>query len=381
MKKIKVLHLHTLAVISGSGINTLLTMSGLNQDKYQVEFACAPGGPLVERTLAAGIKFHPVRNFVQRISIYHDLRALIELVSLIRRQHYDIVHTHNSKAGFLGRLAAKMAGTRIIVHTIHGFAFHEYERPGRRELFIWLERFAARFTDRLITISRALKDWGLKLKIGRPEKYITIYSGIEIEKFQAKVDLGAKRRQFGLGPDDQVIGVVAKLWEGKGHRCILEAAPEVVKQCPRVKFMFVGEGYLRKDLEQLRDQLGLTEQVIFTGFRTDVPEVTAIFDLAVLASLFEGLGRVLLEAMACAKPVIASRVGGIVDLIDDRAEGILVPPGNSHALAEAMIRLLGNEQLRIKMGRAGRARIGAKFSARTMVRQIEDVYQELLGRL
>lgn len=380
MRKFKVLHIHTLPVISGSGINTLLSMAGLNQDRYEVEFACAPGGPLIDQVVSGGIGFHPIRHFVQRISIYHDLLAWWQLVCLMRQRDYDIVHTHNSKAGFLGRLAAIVAPVPIIVHTIHGFAFHEYERPLRRQLFIWLERFAGHFTDRLITISEPLKQWGLGLRIGRPEKYVTIYSGIEIEKFRVNIDIQQKKAELGIGPEDKVVGVVAKLWEGKGHRCILQAAQGVVKRRPNVKFLFVGEGILKEKLQLLTHQLGLDEKVIFTGFRTDIPELTAIFDIAVLASFFEGLGRVLLEAMALGKPVVASRVGGIVDVVDDGKTGILVPAQDAPALANALITLLLDAGLRMRMGKAARAKIDAKFSAQAMVSQIKDVYEQLLRK-
>ena len=376
--KIKVLQVHTLPVISGSGINTLLTMIGLDKNKYEVEFACAPGGALVDEVVNWGIKFHPIRNFVQRISIYDDLMALFELISLMRRQRYDIVHTHNSKAGFIGRLAARITEVPIVVHTIHGFAFHEFEKPPRQILFILLERFAARFADKLITVSEPLKQWGLRLGIGKKEQYITIYDGIEINRFILDVNIGQKRQEFGIKAADLVVGVVSKLWEGKGHRCILQAAQKVVKKVPDVRFMFVGEGYLRKELEELTQKLGLSDYVIFTGFRTDVPEVTAIFDIAILASFYEGLGRVLLEAMVLGKPVIATRVGGIVDVVEDGETGILVAPNDADALAKALIRLLKDGELRMRMGEAGRAKIDAKFSARVMVNQIQKVYEELL---
>ena len=377
MLRRKVLHIHTLPVISGSGINTLLTMTGLDEDRYEVEFACAVGGPLVDEVANRGIKFHPIRNFVQRISVYNDLMALLELVRLMRRQRYDIVHTHNSKAGFIGRLAAKIARVPIIVHTIHGFAFHEFEKPPWRILFICLEKFASRFTDKLITISEPLKKRGLDLGIGKPSQYITIYSGIEIDRFKLNFDVEKKKQEFGIKPNDFVIGAVSKLWKGKGHRCILHAAKRVVTKVPNVKFMFVGEGYLKEELERLVKQLGVSDYVIFTGFRTDIPEVTAVFDISVLASFFEGMGRVLLEAMVLGKPVIASRVGGIVDVVDDGKTGILVPPNDSAALAEAMIMLLSDGELRKKMGKAGKEKIDAKFSAKTMVNQIEKVYEEL----
>ncbi|MBU1853369.1 MAG: glycosyltransferase family 4 protein [Candidatus Omnitrophica bacterium] len=378
MARFKVLHVHTLPIVSGSGINTLLTMTGLRKYGYEVEFACAPGGPLVDEAVNNGIEFRPVRNFVQRVNMYNDLMTLWELAYIMKRKRYDIVHTHNSKAGFIGRLAARIAGVPIIVHTIHGFSFHEYEKPLYRKLFIWLERFAARFADRLIVISEPLKEWGLALKIGKPSQYVTIYSGIEIEKFQIRIDIEQKRHLFGIKSSDLVIGVVSKLWEGKGHKCILQAARPVIAKIPNVKFMFVGEGYLRKELESLTRQLGLNGHVIFTGFRNDIPEVTAIFDIAILASFFEGLGRVLLEAMIYSKPVIATKVGGIVDVVDDGVTGLLIPPGDSTALSEAMVKLLSDRGLRERMGRAGREKIDNKFGAQTMVCQIREVYEELL---
>lgn len=378
MQKVKVLHIHTLPVVSGSGINTLLTMAGLDKVKYEVEFACAPGGHLINEVKKEGIKFQAIRNFVQRVHPYNDLMALWQLIRLIRKEKYEIIHTHNSKAGFIGRLAARICGVPVIIHTIHGFSFHEFENPPRRFLFLWLEWFAAKLADKLIVISEPLKAWGLSLGIGRAEQYLTIYSGIELDKFRVKNGIEGKGRQFGIGPGDLVIGVVSKLWEGKGHRCILEAAKRIVKELPNVKFMFVGEGYLRQELERLTRESGLRDNIIFTGFRNDIPAITAIFDISVLASFYEGLGRVLLEAMALGKPVIASKVGGIVDVVDDNQTGILVSPGDADGLAAAMIRLLKDKELRIRMGKAGRDKIDAKFSAKTMVKQIEAVYEELI---
>ncbi len=380
MSKFKVLHVHTLPVISGSGINTVITMNGLNKDKYSVGFACRPGGPLVDEVLKQGITFHPVKHLLQEVNIFSDLMALWELICLLKHNKYDIIHTHNSKAGFTGRLAAKLAGVPIIVHTIHGFSFHDFEKPQRQKLFIFLEKFAAHFADKLITVSEPLKNWGLRLGIGRLAQYITIYDGIEIEKFKADFDLEKKRMEFGIKPGELVVGIVSKLWEGKGLEDILKASQNVVSVVPNVKFMFVGEGHLRKKLENMNQELGLSAYVIFTGFRTDIPQINAIFDLAVLASLFEGLGRVLLEAMVLGKPVIATRVGGIVDVVDDGKNGILIPPGDHVALTTALITLLQDRQLRVKMGEAAKRKIDEKFSAQTMVKRIEDLYDELISK-
>ncbi len=380
MPKIKVLHIHTLPVVSGSGINTLLTMRGLDRNKFAVEFACAPGGPLIGEVKKEGITFQPINHFVQEINIGKDFAALGELIRLLRRGRYGIVHTHNSKAGFLGRLAAKIAGVPIIVHTIHGFAFHEYERPPRRFLFISLERLAARFAHKLIAISQPLKEWGLRLGIGEPGKYVIIYSGIEEEKFQVEIDGDGTKEELGIRPGEKIVGMVAKLWEGKGHKTILESVKIINERIPRVRFIFVGEGYLRKELEDYAGRLGIREQVIFAGFVKNISEITAIFDVALLASFFEGMGRVLLEAMALGKPVVATRVGGIVDVVEDGETGILVRPGDPGDLARAIITLLEDENLARRMGEAGKERVDSRFTARTMVREIEKVYEELLRK-
>ena len=355
-------------------------MKGLDKEKFEVEFACAPGGSLINEVKREGIRFQSIKHFRQKISLFNDCLALWELVRLMSQKKYDIIHTHNSKAGFIGRLAAKISRVPIIVHTIHGFAFHEYERPPRRILFILLERFAARFSDRLITVSEPLKEWGLRLNIGKPNKYVTIYDGIEVEKFKVNINIDEKKRELEIKPGEKVIGVVAKLWEGKGHETILEAAPLVIKEIPAVKFLFVGEGYLRNRLETRVRESSLSDHVIFAGFRADIPEITTTFDIALLISLFEGMGRVLLEAMVLGKPVIATKVGGIVDVVRDGETGILIPPRDSGALAKAIITILKDERLARRMGEAGKRRIDERFTAQTMVEKISQVYEELIEK-
>lgn len=378
--RIRVLHVHTMPVITGSGIETLMTMDGLDKNTYEVEFACAPGGALIAEVERAGIPFRPVPHLVQEVSPYSDVKALFELISVMKEGQYHIVHSHNSKAGFIARLAARWCKVPIVIHTVHGFSFHNAERAWRRKLFTWLERFAARYADKLVVVSNPLREWGLNLSIGRPEQYVTIYGGIEIAKFEADVDVAKKRKEFGIGSADKVVGVVSKLWEGKGHKDVLHAAKKIVAEIPDVKFMIVGEGYLQEELVKLTHELGLNKHVIFTGFRTDIAEINSTFDVAVLASYFEGMGRVLLEAMAVGKPIVATRVGGIVDVVDDSDTGILVPPREPEALAQALITLLRNKDMRACMGQAGKKKVDERFSADTMVSKIQDLYEELMVR-
>jgi len=376
---IRILHIHTLSVISGSGLNVLDTVKRLKEEGYKVEFASSPeGGSLIDEVASFGITVRPLRYLGREVNILKDPLALFELMLLIRRQRYDIVHTHNSKAGFIGRIAARIAGVPVVIHTIHGFSFHEYERPPLRILYVLLERLAAKFSDRLITVSTPLKDWGLRLGIGREKQYCVIPDGIDIELFTVKMDLAKTKSELGIRPDSLIVGLVAKLWDGKGHHTLIKAMPKIIEEVPQVKFIFAGDGYLRRDLENLVASLCLKDYTIFTGFRKDIPELTAIFDVAVLPSFFEGLGRSLLEAMVLGKPIVATDVGGIPEVVRHNKNGFLVSPGDSGALAEAIIKLLRDKELSRKMGEEGRRHINERFSAKKMVDDIEGVYQEML---
>ena len=368
-----------MSVISGSGLNVLDTVKRLKEEGYKVEFASSPeGGSLIDEVASFGITVRPLRYLGREVNILKDPLALFELMLLIRRQRYDIVHTHNSKAGFIGRIAARIAGVPVVIHTIHGFSFHEYERPPLRILYVLLERLAAKFSDRLITVSTPLKDWGLRLGIGREKQYCVIPDGIDIELFTVKMDLAKTKSELGIRPDSLIVGLVAKLWDGKGHHTLIKAMPKIIEEVPQVKFIFAGDGYLRRDLENLVASLCLKDYTIFTGFRKDIPELTAIFDVAVLPSFFEGLGRSLLEAMVLGKPIVATDVGGIPEVVRHNKNGFLVSPGDSGALAEAIIKLLRDKELSRKMGEEGRRQINERFSAKKMVDDIEGVYQEML---
>ena len=377
---IKVLHIHTLPVISGSGLNTWLSMRGQRDAGYTVELACAPGGDLVTLVEQSGMRVRPVRHFRQPLSPWHDLHALLELRRLCRRERYTIVHTHNSKAGFLGRLAARLAGVPIIIHTVHGFAFHEREPWWRRRLFIALERLAARWCDQFICISQPLIEWAVAMRIVPRDRAVKIYSGIELAQFRQPADAAAVRASWGWPDDALVIGEVAKLWPGKGHDTLLRAFARVRAQHPQARLVFVGEGSERPALERLAQRLDVAADVRFLGFRRDVAALTHALDIAALPSLFEGMGRAVLEAMACAKPVVASRVGGLVELIEDGVTGCLVPPNDVDALTAALERLLQEPSVRVRMGQAGVSRVTQQFDAGVMSDHILAVYQAWLKR-
>lgn len=375
---VRILHVHTLPVWSGSGINTFLSMK-LLPSRFAPALACAPGGRLEDEVRAAGIPFYPIPDFTGPLSPARDLRALRQLTALLHREKFALVHTHNSKAGFLGRLAARRAGVPGIVHTIHGFAFHDCESWWRRRLFIACERRAARWCDALISISQPMIDWAEQEHIAPGHTIEKIYSGIAVEDFAKAEPDPAIRAAAGWTADDFLVGFFAKLWAGKGHADALQALARVRRDEPRLKLLIVGEGPLENSLRAQVAALELAGSVHFAGFRTDIPALTAACDICILPSYFEGMGRVVLEGMAAGKPVIASHVGGIVELIRDGETGLFINPGRPAELADALLRLVREPALRDRLGRAAQQAVSSRFSAQTMVDQLVAVYDRLPG--
>jgi len=350
--------------------------------RYESVLACAPGGSLIEMVQRHGMKVETFSSLVQPLHPLMDFKAILDLTRHLREKPYHVVHTHNSKAGFVGRLSAKLARVPVIVHTVHGFAFHQQEPLWRRFVFRNLERLASHWCDRMIFISQPLIDWALKEKIGCSGKMTRIYSGIEIDRFRpvSETEKNNLRGKWGLLEQHAVIGIVSKLWEGKGHALLIRAFMKIRKENPAARLVIVGEGYLMESLKDLVRQMELSDAVIFTGFLEDVPHIIATFDVAVLPSYFEGMGRVLLEAMAMEKPVVGTAVGGIPDLIEQGVNGYLVSPGSEKELASALLEILQDKNLARKMGQAGRRKMTERFSAESMVRSIKDIYEELLEK-
>ncbi|MBI5186600.1 MAG: glycosyltransferase family 4 protein [Nitrospinae bacterium] len=372
----KILHLHVLPLISGSGLNTFLTARGLKALGHEVDFACAPGGRLESLVRDNGIGFIPIRNLVHPIHPIKDLLALWEIYKILKSGEYDIMHTHNSKGGIIGRLAGRMAGTKTVIHTVHGFAFHEYESWTRRMLFIFLEKIFARLCDALIFISQPLIDTAIRLKIGDPKKYFKVYSGIDIGWFQ-KGNGGQTRKNHHVMPEEKIIGVVSKLWDGKGLADIIKAFAALAINRNNVRLMMVGEGYLERSLKDAAVDLKIADKVIFTGFQYGIPDFTQAMDIVTVGSYFEGMGRVVLEAMACGKPIVATNVGGIPDLVENNKTGILLEPGDIEGFKRAFEKLLDDEKLARDLGENARRKITRQFSSDFMVEEIAGIYELL----
>jgi glycosyltransferase involved in cell wall biosynthesis len=279
----------------------------------------------------------------------------------------------------LGRWAAWLGGVPVIVHTVHGWSHHDRQHPLARRLFILMEQVTAPITDRLIVVSPLNIEKGLADGIARPEKYVTIRSGIDLDRFrQPERPREAVRAELGIPAEAPVVGTVTRLSAQKAPLDFVAAAARVAEQRPDVHFVVVGDGPLRAEVEAAVAAEGLAKTVHLTGLRRDVPDVMHSFDIFALSSLWEGLPRVLPQAMAAGLPIVATAVDGNAEAVEDGINGLLTPPGDPHAFADALLRLLEDGQLADRMGSAGLEMVD-EFSARKMVRDIEALYQELLA--
>jgi len=353
----------------GGAEELLLTVAKkTDRQKYNISVVCLfDEGPLANEIRTTGVKV----EFLRMRSRY-DLPTFIKLVRLIRNEDIKIVHTHLFDSNFFGRMAAKLAGVPVIVATEHNV----YSWKKRRHIFV--DRLMARFTDRIIAVSEAVKAWTVKHENIDLEKFVTIYNGIDVSRFALPINVDEKKKELRLDPRFPVIGTVGTLTEQKGHKYLLEALAKVTEVIPDVKLLIVGDGHLRTELEELSAEFGVGENVIFCGCRRDIPEILAILDLFVLSSLGEGLSLVTLEAQVCGKPVVASNVDGIPEAVNDGQTGLLVPPEDPERLATAIITLLQDRELAMKMGEAGRRLVRKKFTSEIMVRKMEELYGSLL---
>lgn len=386
-RRLRVMHIITRLIIGGAQENTLLTVEDLQHEHGDEVLlvtgpAVGPEGDLFDRVHARGTPYALVPELRRAVSPLADRRAYGQLRRLIEQWRPDVVHTHSSKAGILGRAAAAAVGVPVVVHTVHGSPFHPYERPWRNVLYRAAERWAARRCHGLIAVSAAMRSLYLEAGIGVPERFAVIYSGMEVERFVRRPpQTDALRARLGLRPGDVVIGKVARLFHLKGHPYVLEAAVEVIRRVPQVKFLFVGDGILRSRFEAQIRRLGLEDHFRFTGLvrPEEVPAYLHAMDIVVHCSLREGLARVLAQAKLAGKPVVAFRLDGAWEVIEDGYSGFLVQAGDVAALAARLIELASSEPLRHAVGQRGREELMARFDHRAMTAQIRAFYGELLA--
>jgi glycosyltransferase involved in cell wall biosynthesis len=306
-----------------------------------------------------------------------DLRGLVRLTRFLRSEPYQIVHTHTSKAGFVGRLAARLAGVPVIVHTAHGFAFHEDSPVSVRLFYSALERLASRWCDRIVTVSEFHRTWAIELGICSPRRIMAIPNGIAEVVRNREVGLAEVRREMGARSGDLVILSMARLAPDKGLEYLIEAATILPRTGRRIRIVIAGDGPERDRLEQLAGRLGVTDRVVFLGFREDVGDLLAASDLIVLPSLREGLSIALLEAMAAGKPIVASSIGSQREVASRADMARLVRPADALALSEAIVGLAGDEALMARLGASARAVYESRYTENRMLQSYRQLYFEL----
>ncbi len=382
MTQVSVAHIVTKLELGGAQQNTLFTVSHLDAARFRPILITGEPG-LLDREARAlpGVEFHQVPSLVRPIRPWKDLRALAELTSLLLRLKPTIVHTHSSKAGLIGRWAARLAGAPIIVHSIHGYGFTPGQPPALRRALIAVERRAGRFTTRFFSVSEANRKRGVELGLFPAERCSLIRSGIDLEAFRNKrVDRDAKKRELGLEAGCPAIGMVAPLKPQKAPLDFVRLAALVHRARPDARFLFVGDGELRGAMEAEIKRLGLGPVLHLIGWRRDVAEIMRCLDVFVLTSLWEGLPRVYLEACASAVPVVGTRVDGASEVIREGVNGYLVEAGDVQAMADRALSLLAHPDAARRMGEQGRA-LPSEFDIRHMVRQQESEYDRLLADL
>jgi glycosyltransferase involved in cell wall biosynthesis len=384
---IRVLHIITRLIVGGAQENTLLSVEGLDRlPEYEVTLLTGidngPEGDLLERARRT-TRLIVLPELGRSINPLADVIAFCKLFRLIRKGRYHIVHTHSSKAGVLGRLAAKLAGTPIIVHTLHSLVFHDYQPWLVNRLWWAMKKLCAPFTDYFISVSEIIRKKAIAAGIGRPDKFSTVYSGMELDWFlNGNVEPVRVRREFGIPDGAPVVGKIARLFALKGHDQLLDAAPRIVERHPDVRFFLIGDGVLYDHLQKRAREAGILDNFVFAGLiaRERIPEMISAMDVLVHTSLREGLARVLPQALAMAKPCVSFDIDGAPEVVIPGETGYLVSPGDAVGLADAISRLLDDADLRSRMGAAGRRRVDPAFRAETMVLEIASVYQALMGQ-
>lgn len=311
----------------------------------------------------------------------NDIAAFRRLYSIFRKGRFDIVHTHTAKAGALGRMAASFAGAPVIIHTPHGHNLYGYFSPAASAMIAGTEKFLTRFTDEIIALTELERSDYISSGVAGDGKVSVIYQGLELDKFTRDWKSAFNLKNvLKIRPEDRVVGLVGRLEPVKGSDVFIEAAALIIKKRPDVRFVVAGEGSLRSVMEKRAAELGISASIIFAGWREDIPDVISLMDIMVLPSLNEAVGIALIEAQAEGIPVVASRVGGVPEVVRDGKTGILVPPSDPAAIADAVIGLLDDKPKCAAMGEAGKAWVRDRFKAEDMVKKTSELYMRLLNK-
>ena len=375
--RIKVLWLTT-STAGGTGLHAYYIAKHLSRDRFDLTLAFGPGYPMDEQIATLGV---PIVHFSlsRRLSPLKNLRGLIQLYRYLRKNSFDIVCIGNAIAGFTGRVAAWLARVPVRVFVLHSFASHPHQSWIKRTVFRAIERAMDPLTTRYVAVADVMRRFGVAHGIMKSDKVDVIYNGIDLpEKISTSPE--TIRSELGLKPDSVVVGTLARFETQKGLEYLNRAAEIVRGQSSNVEFLIVGDGPLKDDLLAQVRQLGIEDMVCFVGWRTDVPELLACMDVFCMPSLWEAMPFTLIEAMAAERPIVATNIDGIPEVVIDGATGLLVPPENPSLLSEAILKLAEDPELRRHMGLAARQRVEAEFTVAKMIQRYENLISSLVCR-
>ena len=376
----KILHVITRLELGGAQQNTLHTCRELARRGHDVTLAFGPGGMLDEEVALGGHALRPLPELVREISPLKDIRALVALTRLVAELAPDIVHTHGSKAGALGRWAALAGGAKRVVHSVHGWSFAENMPRARRVAYRIVEHVCAPLTDHFISVSALDLQLGERFHIVPQGKGSVIRSGFNLAEFRYnQADREAVRREWGVAPNDVLIVNVSNFKAQKAPLDFVRAASISSRQEKRLRFVFVGDGELRREVEHASASLGLGDRLLLAGWRRDIPRVLCAADIVALTSLWEGLPRTVVQARACGRTVVATAVNGTPEVIEDGVTGFLVRARDVESMAQAFVTLARDAGLRQRIG-SRTAQGLEEFDETTMVDLQEALYHQLLGR-
>jgi len=378
-RKINILYVITKLELGGAQKQLLSLVRGLDKERFNPYILTAYDGLLVDAAKdIPGLKLIRCRFLERPIRLIKDILALFFIYGFIKNNNIDIVHTHSSKAGILGRLAAKASGVRTIIHTVHGWSFHDYQSGITYYFYLFLEKLCAYFSSAIVVVSQWDKRQAARQLAGRQDRYKLIRYTINYEEFRNKTEASQARKEFGLSEADLVIGMVACFKPQKSPLDFIKLAGAIKKDFPNAKFILVGDGILRKKVCALINKLNLKEQIILTGWRNDIASILSCLDVFVLTSLWEGLPIAVLEAMAAGLPVVATDTGGISEVVLHGKTGYLVKPRDVQALQDRLSELLMKPYLRKEFAKLAIATLESKeYSLNNMLKNTTQLCLDL----
>jgi len=372
---VNILYVITKLELGGAQRHLVSLIAHLDTEKFRVFLCTAHEGMLLEDAeRIPQITIYRSRYLERAINPFKDIPAFFEIVRLIRKHKIDIVHTHSSKAGIIGRLAAGYAGVTNVVHTVHGWSFNDCQPGWVPWFFLWMEKLAARRTKRIIVVSESDRQKGIRSRIAQEPRFTHIPYGVDMEGCSRAEAQGLKK-ELGIAAGEQVVVDISCLKPQKAPEDFVRVAHAVALRHARARFILVGDGVLRPRVTALRARLGLQDTLILAGWRRDIPRILTAADILVLTSLWEGDPLVVHEAMRCGIPVVATNTGGVAETVEEGVTGFLVAPHDVHGMTDKIGVLLEDDALRTRMGSCARSRRLA--TAQEMCARTQEIYESL----